>query len=141
MHPELEDLVIDLKIQNKVKYFVNIESFLTHIFKGEVYEDNTIKAGYHSEYLYPNLYGLYITKKFKNGVYQVKFNSPEKIKQQGSTMFPKNMSPKQLVYGILENLVPKDYDLGKCKVIKIGNLSVQVYFYNNKIFKVEPIKE
>lgn len=85
--------------------------------------------------------GYISQKKFKNGVYQVKFNSPEKIKQQGSTMFPKNMSPKQLVYGILENLVPKDYDLGKCKVIKIGNLSVQVYFSNNKIFKVEPIKE
>lgn len=78
MHPELEDLVIELMLQDKVKYFVDIKSFLIHIFKGEVYDDNTLKFGYHSEYLYPNLYGLYVTKRFKNGVYQVKFDSLEK---------------------------------------------------------------
>lgn len=141
MHPELEDLVIELMLQDKVKYFVDIKSFLIHIFKGEVYDDNTLKVGYHSEYLYPNLYGLYVTKRFKNGVYQVKFDSLEKIKTQGSTMFPKSMSPEKLVYGILENLVIEDFKIGKCKMIKIGNLGVYVYFSDNKIFKAEPMIE
>ena len=141
MHQELEDLVVELRLQDKVKYFVDIKSFLIHIFKGEVYDDNTLKCGYHSEYLYPNLYGLYVTKKFKNGVYQVKIDSLEKIKSQGSTMFPKSMSPQKLVHGILENLTIEDFKLGKRKMVKIGDLGVCVYFSNNKIFKAEPIKE
>lgn len=43
MHPELEGLVIELMLQDKVKYFVDIKSFLIHIFKGEVYDGNTLK--------------------------------------------------------------------------------------------------
>lgn len=35
----------------------------------------------------------------------------------------------------------EDFKIGKCKMIKIGNLGVYVYFSDNKIFKAEPMIE
>lgn len=78
MHPELNNLSLELKMNGKDKCFWDIDSFLLHIFEWVDVSENAFQ-GYHSEYLYPNMFGMYITKKFSGGVYQVHFSDNDKV--------------------------------------------------------------
>ncbi len=135
MHPELNTLSLELKLNGKYKHFYDIDSFLQHIFEWVDISENAFQ-GYHSEYLYPNMFGLHITKKFPGGVYQAHFNG-EKIKSNGSNMFPKDLSPKELIDAILKNLSGADY-LGKCKDIPYKKMVIHVSFTDGKIFRAYP---
>lgn len=135
MHPVLNTLSLELKLNGKHKYFYDIDSFLQHIFEWIDISENVFQ-GYHSEYLYPNMFGLYITKKFSGGVYQVHF-SGEKTKSNGSNMFPKDLSPKELIDAILKNLSDADY-LGRYKNIQYKKIIIHVSFTNGKIFRAYP---
>ena len=136
MHQELDDLVTELKITGKSKKFYDIEKFLKHIFEWEKKSEYRFE-GYHSEYLYPNLFNLYVSKKFPGGVYQVHFRDENNIKTNGSNMFPKNLSPKELVDIILNNLTDDDYTKG-CVDFEYKGMIVRVSFKDEKIFSAFP---
>lgn len=133
---EICDLILELTLNGKINNFLDLESFLKHIFIGVEVGEYGFK-GYHSEYLFPNKYGAYTTKKLGSGVYQIKFNSNQREKPTGSTMFPKSISPKELVYTIINNLNPNDY---KSKYVEINykNFIIEVHLAENKIFCAMP---
>lgn len=140
MHQELEDLVIYLRITGDIKYFCNIEKFLEHIFIGKLSEDGILQWGYHSEYVFPNLYGMYITKKYPNHTYYVRFDKEKSIKNTGSNMFPKDIAPKQLVDIIIKNTPFEELtENTRTKIINYNNIKIHLDIQNKKIRNAYPI--
>lgn len=86
MHRELEDLMVELKLTGKAKNFCDIEKFLKHIFEAL---DN---KGYHSEYYYPGLHNLIVSKQLGHGAYWGYWGD----KHIGSSFFPKDWNGKRV---------------------------------------------
>lgn len=159
---EIGYLILELTL-NGNNNFLDLESFLKHIFIGVEVGEYGFK-GYHYEYLFPNKYGAYTTKKLGSGVYQIKFNSNKrdnklklpktKIKlilgnAKLGTLKEITIKPFYNTYKIcvvteLEDIVPNELDKNNILGIDLGihnflttsnNIGLKPFIINGKIMK------
>lgn len=109
---------------------------IEHIFKGFIDSMNYLD-GYHSECLYPNLYGIGEHKNIiKNEPYKLRLNAK---KLDPSTFFPITMSSSNVLVAIL--LAYKKIENKVTSVIYLDeyNFKIKVCIsYNGKIFNAYP---
>ncbi len=109
---------------------------IEHIFKG-FYDSMHYLNGYHSECLYPNLYGIDEHKNItKNKPYELKLNAK---KLDPNTFFPLTMSSSDVLVAIL--LAYKRIENKVTSVIYLNEYNFKIKIcisYNGKIFNAYP---